>query len=86
MPHHMPKAKAMHNKRLQKNLINSEGEKLSQPFEYSKLFLQLHKWWKVPYGLYDFKVALYVCQNHTDNGIYSDHVYLQTLEIPLGPP
>ncbi len=37
-------------------------------------------------GLDDFKVALYVCQNHTDDGIYSDHGYLDIMEIPLGPP
>ena len=34
----------------------------------------------------DFKVALYVCQNHADDEIYSDHGYLDTLEIPLAPP
>ncbi len=38
------------------------------------------------YGLDDFEVALCVCPNHTDDGIYSDHGYLDTLEIPLGPP
>ncbi len=37
-------------------------------------------------GLDDFKVALYVCPNHADDGIYSDHGYLETSEIPLGPP
>ncbi len=31
------------------------------------------------------KVALYVCPSHTDDGIYSDHDYLETLEIPLAP-
>ncbi len=28
----------------------------------------------------DFKLALYVCPNHTDDGIYSDHGYLDTLD------
>ncbi len=28
-------------------------------------------------GEYDFKVAQYVCPNHTDDGIYSDHGYLR---------
>ena len=37
-------------------------------------------------GLADFKVALYVCPNRTDDGIYSDHAYLDTLEITLEPP
>ena len=37
-------------------------------------------------GLDDFEAALYVYPNHTDGGIYSDHGYLETLEIPLGPP
>ncbi len=32
------------------------------------------------------KAALYVYPNRTDDGIYSDHGYLDTLEIPLGPP
>ncbi len=34
-------------------------------------------------GLDDFKVAVYVCPNHTDNDIHSDHSYLYTLRIPL---
>ena len=42
--------------------------------------------WKVSYGLDYLKVALCVCLNHTDGGIYSDHGYLETLEIPGGPP
>ncbi len=41
---------------------------------------------KVSCGLDDFKVALYLCPNHTDHSIYSDHGYLDTLEIPLAPP
>ena len=28
----------------------------------------------------------YVYPNRTDDGIHSDHGYLHTLEIPLGPP
>ncbi len=55
-------------------------------FEYSKLFLQFYKWRKVSNGLDDFKAALYVDPNRTDDGIYSDHGYLDILEIPLGPP
>ncbi len=35
---------------------------------------------------YDFKAALYVYPNRTDDVIYSDHGYLDTLEIPLVPP
>ncbi len=27
-----------------------------------------------------------VCPNHRDDGIYLDHDYLDTLEIPLGQP
>ncbi len=42
--------------------------------------------WEVSNGLDDCKVALYVCPNHTDDGIYSDHGYLDTLDNPLGPP
>ncbi len=34
----------------------------------------------------EYKVALYVCPDRTDVGIYSEHGYLDTLEIPLGPP
>ncbi len=33
-------------------------------------------------GLDDFKVALYVCPNHRDNDIHSDHSYLDILGIP----
>ncbi len=32
--------------------------------------------------LIDFKVALYICPNHTDIDIPSDHGYLDTLEQP----
>ncbi len=32
------------------------------------------------------KAAIYACPNHTDDGIYSYHGYLDTLDIPLGPP
>ena len=32
-----------------------------------------------------FKAALYACPNHTDDGIHSDHGYLETWEIPGGP-
>ncbi len=67
-------------KRFQKNLTDGQGGKLSQLFEYSKLFLQLNKWWKVSNALDHFKVALYTCPNHTDHGIHSDHAYL-TLSI-----
>ncbi len=31
-------------------------------------------------------VTLHVCLNHTDDGIHSDHDYLDTWEIPGGPP
>ncbi len=37
-------------------------------------------------GLDDLKAAIYACPNHTDDGIYSDHGYLDTLDNPLGPP
>ncbi len=30
--------------------------------------------------------AIYACPNHTDDGIYSDHGYLDTLDNPLGQP
>ncbi len=33
-----------------------------------------------------FKVALYVCPNHTDDDIHSDHGYLDISEICGGPP
>ena len=49
-------------------------------------YIPIHKWWKVSNGLDDFKVALYICPNHIDDGIYSDHGYLDTLDNPLGPP
>ncbi len=29
---------------------------------------------------------IYAWTNHTDDGIYSDHGYLDTLDNPLGPP
>ncbi len=32
------------------------------------------------------KVALYVCPNHMDDYIHSDHGYLDTWNNPLGPP
>ncbi len=32
------------------------------------------------------RAALYACPNHTDDGIYADHGYLDTLDNPLGPP
>ncbi len=31
-------------------------------------------------------VRTYVCPNHTDDGIHSDHGYLDTCDNPLGPP
>ncbi len=34
-------------------------------------------------SLDDLKVAHYVCPNHTNDDIYSDHSYLDTLGIPL---
>ncbi len=34
----------------------------------------------------DLKAALYACVSHTDDGIHSDHGYLETWEIPGGPP
>ncbi len=37
-------------------------------------------------GLNDLKAALYACPNHTDDGICSDHGYLETWEIYGGPP
>ncbi len=36
-------------------------------------------------GLVDLKVAIYACPNHTDDGIHSDHGYLDTWDNPLGP-
>ena len=57
--------------------------KVQQLFEYSKLFLQLERSCKLFNGLDDFKVALYVCPNHMDDDIHSDHCYLDTLGIPL---
>ncbi len=37
-------------------------------------------------GLVDLKAAIYACPNHTDDGIHSDHGYLDTCNNPLGPP
>ncbi len=54
-----------------------------QLFEYSKLVLQLERSCKLFNGLDDFEVTLYVCPNHTDDDLHSDHSYLDTLEIPL---
>ena len=51
-------------------------------FEYSKLFLQFCKRCKLSNDLDDFKVAPYICPNHTDIGIHSGHGYLDTLEQP----
>ncbi len=31
-------------------------------------------------------IHVYACPNHTDDGVYSDHGYLDTLDNPLGPP
>ncbi len=36
--------------------------------------------------VYDFKVTLHVCTTYTDDGIYSDHGYLDAMEILLVPP
>ncbi len=61
---------------------NGYWGKFEKYSEYSKLFLQLQKSWKLINGLDDFKVALYVCPNHRDNDIHSDHSYLDILGIP----
>ncbi len=37
-------------------------------------------------GLNVRKAALYACQNHTEDGIHSDHEDLETWEISGGPP
>ncbi len=76
----------MHNKRFQGNPTSSQGGKSSQVFEYSKLFLQVYKWWKVSNGLDDFKVTLYICPNYMNDDIHSDHGYLDTWDIYAGPP
>ncbi len=34
----------------------------------------------------DLKAAIYACQNHTDDGIHSDHGFLDIWDNPLGPP
>ncbi len=34
----------------------------------------------------DIKVAIYAYLNQTDDGIHSDHGYLDTWDIPAGPP
>ncbi len=57
-----------------------------QLFEYSKLFLQLARSCKLFNGLDDLKVVLYVCPNHTDDDIHSDHSYSDTLGIPPSIP
>ena len=62
---------------------NGYWGKFEKYFEYSKLFLQLQKSYKLFNGLDDFKVALYVCPNHIDNDIHSDHSYLDIPGIPL---
>ena len=62
---------------------NGYGEKVLQLFVYSKLFLQLGRSCKLFNGLDDFKVALFVCRNHTYDDIHSDHSYLDTPGIPL---
>ncbi len=40
----------------------------------------------VSYGLDDVKAAIYACPNNTDDGMHSDHGYLDTCNNPLGPP
>ena len=62
---------------------NGCGERLYQVFEYSDLFPCTQKWCKLSNGLDDLKVALYVCPIHIDDGIHSDHSYLEVLEKPL---
>ena len=37
-------------------------------------------------GLDDLKTTIYACPNHTDDGIHSDHGFLDTCDNPLGPP
>ncbi len=37
-------------------------------------------------GLDHLKAAIYACPNHTDDGIHSEHGYLDTCDNPLGPP
>ena len=37
-------------------------------------------------GLDDLKAALYACSNNISDVIHSDHGYLETWEIPGGPP
>ena len=54
-----------------------------QIFEYSKLFLQLERSCKLDNSLDNFKVTLDNCTDHTDDGIHSDHTYLDNLGIPL---
>ncbi len=34
----------------------------------------------------DLRASIYACPNHTDDGIHSDHGYLETCDNPLGPP
>ncbi len=45
----------------------------------------LSEWHGLFNGLDDLKVALYVCPDHMDDDIHSDHSYLDTLGIPLNP-
>ena len=59
---------------------------MSQLFEYSELFLQLGKGWKLFNSLDDLNTALYAFQNNTNDVIHSDHGYLEIWEIPGGPP
>ncbi len=49
-------------------------------------FLAARNGLEVSNGLDDLKAAIYACPNHTEDGIYSDHGYLDTLDNPLGPP
>ncbi len=49
-------------------------------------FLAARSGLNVSSGLHGLKAALYACPNHTDDDIHSDHGYLETLEIPGGPP
>ncbi len=37
-------------------------------------------------GVDHLKAAICACPNHTDDGIHSDHGYLDTCHNPLGPP
>ncbi len=48
--------------------------------------LRLLKWQEGEDDPNDLKAALYACPNHTDDGIRSDHGYLETWEIYGGTP